>query len=70
MTKTFQLKGHFSNADTVIVVIEGRTILNEQMPQEEFLGTELATALYNILPSGTLDAVVAELKELRENWSE
>jgi hypothetical protein len=70
MTKTFMLKGHCTNNNTILVVIEGKVVLDEQMPQEKLLGKDLANTLYNTLPSGTIDAMMAELKELHENWSE
>jgi hypothetical protein len=65
VTKTFLLKGHCINNDTVVMVIEGRVKDEDEMKCEEILGKDFARKLYNSLPSGTMTAMVDELKELR-----
>jgi hypothetical protein len=65
MTKTFLLKGHCINNDTVVMVLEGKLKDEKEIGCEEKLGRDFARCLYNSLPSGTMTAMVDELKELR-----
>lgn len=64
MTKTFLLKGHATNHDTVIMVLEGKINDEREVECEEKLGRDFARELYNTLPSGTLEAMISELVEL------
>lgn len=67
MTKTFLLKGHSDNNDTVILVVEGKAYMTS-MEQEKFLGEDFVEALYKVLPSATIQAMMDKFNELRGDW--